>query len=511
MKNTYWILIIAVTFVLGFYLGQQKSSIGSLVTNVENNTSSSQPMPPEKKTIELTRNKTINSQAHNDDGSSATLDKFEQIDQLLQSLETKPEDQKLLIALYSHINELSLIELESVIQTLNDKNETQRNMLVQLIVGRLIELDPKKALSFAQQYNPVPESDYYLAMIKATIAEQDPEYGFELFLEDIHTANSETELTSYSTLIGVLAKHDLNRLMDSLLQYKKQGVDISGSLWSISSDLKSSDKMSNLFDQLKQLDDLNLLDSAIYKWIEISADDLFNKLNDIDDAHERKVLIEKAQRYWFIKDPENAADSLLLDEENKNEALNDIVQSWPSDKAEQGLIWLSRQEGIDVNRFKVELLDGFIYSRPEFVQAHIGDIELDKDDQAEFHLKLYLQLKDRSANKAEQFLDGLSNKNDVIALIEEKAEKSKESTLVINYRDAINKAFSNYYNYKESKAFAVAIDSDGNFAWGQNVNRANQSIANQAALEVCEKYRRQENLTSACRIYAEGDVLMFDL
>jgi len=504
-------LIIAVTFVVGFYLGQQKSSIDSLVTNAKNNTVTSQPMTQNNKTKELTSNRSINSQAHNEDGSSSATDIFEQIEQVLQSLEAKPEDQKLIIALYSHVNKLSLIELDSLILTLNDKSEEQRKILAQLIVGQLIELAPSKALPFAQQFNPMPENDYYLAMIKAAIAKKDPEYGFELFLEDINAANSETKFSAYSALIGELAKHDLNRLMDSLLQYKNQGVDISSSLFGLSSDLKSSDEFSNLFDQLKHFDDLNLLDSAMMSWIDISADDLFNKLDDIDDVHERKVLIKKAQRYWLMKDPESAANSQLSQAENKREALNDIVQSWPNNKAEQGLLWLSRQEGIDANSYKIELLDDLIYSRPEFVQAHLDDIVLDKDKEAAFHLKLYLQLKDRSSNKAEQFLDGLSNKNDVIALIEKKSDTPKESTPAINYRDAIKKAFNNYYHYKEAKAFAVAIDNESKYVWSYRVNQANQDSANQSALESCEKYRLRENIISACTIYAEGDVQLFEL
>ena len=103
------------------------------------------------------------------------------------------------------------------------------------------------------------------------------------------------------------------------------------------------------------------------------------------------------------------------------------------------------------------------------------------------------------------------NKNDVIALIEKKSDTLKETTPAINYRDSINKGFKNYYNYKEAKAFAVAIDNDGKFGWSYSVNKANQSIANQSALKGCEKYRLQQNVTSDCTIYAEGDVLLFEL
>lgn len=504
-------LIIAVTFVVGFYLGQQKSSIGSLVTNAKDNTVTSQLETQNNKTKELTSNRSINSQAHNEDGSSSTTEIFEQIDQLLQSLEAKPEDKKLMIELYSLVNKLSLIELDSLILTLNDKNKTQRNMLAQLIVGQLIELAPRRVLSFARQFNPMPENDYYLAMIKSAITKKDPEYGFELFLEGVNTANSETKFSANSALISELAKHDLNRLMDSLLQYKNQGVDISSSLVGLSMGLKSSDELSNIFDQLKKFDDSKLFDFAMLQWIEISADDLFDKLDDIDDANQRKVLTEKAQRYWLMKDPESAAEALLMQGENKKEILADIIQRWPNDQAEKGLLWLSRQEDIDINSYKIELLDDLIYSKPEFVQAHLDDIVLDEDKQAAFHLKLYNQLKNRSTNQAEQFLDGLSNKNDVVALIEKESETPKESTSTINYRDVIKKAFNNYYNYKEAKAFAVAIDSEGGYAWSYRVNKTNQSMANQSALEGCEKYRLRQNITSACTIYAEGDVLLFEL
>jgi len=511
LKNIYWMLIIAVTFVIGVYLGQQKSNIAYLMTKAEDNTVTNQLVTQSNQTKELTSNRPVISQAHNQDGASSTAEIFEKIDQVLHSLEVEPEDRKLMIELYSLVNKLSLIELDSLILTLNDKSKIHRDMLARLITGQLIELDPRKALSFARQFNSMPDNDYYLALIKSAIAKKDPEYGFELFLEDINASNSETKLSVNSALINELAKHDLNRLMNSLLQYKNQGVDINNSLWGLSNDLKSSDEFSELFDQLRRLDDLTLLDSAIIKWVDISAADLFNKLNDIDDANERKVLIEKAQSYWLMKDPESAADSLLMQGKNKKEILADIVQRWPEDQAKKGLLWLSRQQGIDINSYKIELLDDLIYSKPDFVQAHLDEIELDKDKEAAFHLKLYLQLKARSSNKAEQFLDGLPSKSDVIALIEKESDVPKESTSKVNYRDAIDKAFNNYYNYKEAKAFAVAIDSESEFAWSFRVNKANQSMANKSALESCERYRLRANVTSACTIYAEGDVLLFDL
>lgn len=511
MKNIYWILIIAVAFVVGVYLGQQKSSITASMIKAEDSTVTNQLVTQNDQTKKLTTNRPVISQAHNKDGASSTADIFEKIDQVLHRLDVEPEDRKLMIELYSLVNKLSLIELDSLISTLNDKSEAHQDMLTQLITGQLIELDPRKALSFARQFNSMPENDHYLAMIKSAIAKKDPEYGFELFLEDINASNSETKFSVNSALINELAKHDLNRLMDSLLRYTNQGVDINNSLWGLSSGLKSSDEFSELFDQLRKLDDLTLLDSTIINWVDISAADLFNKLNDIDDTNERKLLSEKAYSYWLMKDPESAADNLLMQGENKNEILADIVQRWPEDQAKKGLLWLSRQQDIDINSYKIELLDDLIYSKPDFVQAHLDEIELDKDKEAAFHLKLYLQLKDRSSNKAEQFLDGLPSKNDVIALIEKESDTPKESTSKVNYRDAINKAFNNYYNYKEAKAFAVAIDSEGKFAWSFRVNKPNQKMANQSALESCERYRLRANVTSACTIYAEGDVLLFDL
>lgn len=508
MKTIHWLLAIAVTFTFGFWLGGFTSI----------------PSPAEvSKTSVLGGDNTgelasISYMEGSDklasckpDISKNIANTYAEIEQLLLDLEENPKNKTAHIKLYSIINELSLTELETLSITLDSRNKVQRDLLLPFITSQLIELAPRKVLPFIEQYKPLPDSDHYLQHVKAVLAEKDPEFGFEIFEEDLITADSDTGVPVNHEFISILAKHDLELLMHLLAQYKNKEIDISSELFSISFDLKTSDECSGFYDELRKLNDVNLLRSAIRQWLEISPDDVFAKLNEIEDVDERKMVIEDAYNTWMYVDPETAANKRLAVASNKKSELTDILRWWPDDESEQAWAWLSQQDGIDINSFKIQLLDELSYSSPDFLLKHLADVSLDNDEKTSFNHKIYSGLKRRSSEEAQQFLTtlSLSSQADVQALIDEK--ETPKTTPRESYRDSINKGFNQYFHYKEAKAFAVAIDDDGAFSWGYSVNRKDQQSANKAALEICQKNRRKSKVTDDCKIYAKGDSKLFNL
>jgi len=512
LKALYWLLAIAVTFVVGFFLGQQATTISpsaantavsSVVVNSHNTTE-------HKRENDLAQSSRVAGQTLTADTHKKEIaSTYKEIDKLLVVLTTNPENKKAQLKLHILIDELSLAEVEALILTLERRSSAQRNILAQQIVASLLELAPRKVLSFVEQYNPAPDYRNYINFIKHQLVKKDAEIGFELFEQGVVNANNDTNLSDHFSTISILAKHDSARLLDLLMEYKNQGVGVTTTINLLSYGLETSDEFNTLFDQLRDFDDLTLFDLPMMGWLELSPDDVFDKLTSIENANDRQVLTKKAHSYWMMKDPQAAADKRLSSASNKQKELDEIMRGWPNEKAEQALIWLSQQEGIDNNSYKKELLENLTYSDPSFVQEHLADVTLADNEKAAFYHKIYNGLLQSSSNKAERFLDTLPNKSDVQALITEQSTPAPNAQR--SYIESINKGFDRYFDYKEPKAFAIAIDDSGEFSWAYSVNRANQENANQIAIEACQEYRSKNSVTNQCKIYAEGDEKLFEL
>lgn len=509
MKKIHWLLTIAVTFTVGYWLGGGFTNISSLAEVSKTSVQGSNNGGELAGISHIESNDKLAS--CKPDISKTLANTYAEIEQLLLDIEENPKNKTAHIKLYSIISEFSLTELETLSITLDSRNKVQRDLLLPLITSQLIELAPRKVLPFIEKYNPLPDSDHYLQRVKALLAEKDPEFGFEIFEEDLVTTDSDTGVPANSDFISILAKHNLEELMYLLVQYKNKDIDISSELFSVSYHLETSDEFSAFYDELRKLNDIGLLVSPLMQWLKISPDDVFAKLNQIEDVDERKMLIDDAYHYWMYVDPETAANKRLADASNKKTELTDILSRWPDKKSEQAWAWLSQQDGIDINSFKIQLLDELSYSSPDFLLKHLADVSLDNDEKTSFNHKIYSGLKRRSSEEARQFLTtlSLSSQADVQALIDEK--ETPKATPRGSYRDSINKGFNQYFHYKEAKAFAVAIDNDDAFSWGYSVNRKDQETANQAALEICQSNRQKSKVNDHCKIYAKGDSKLFNL
>lgn len=57
------------------------------------------------------------------------------------------------------------------------------------------------------------------------------------------------------------------------------------------------------------------------------------------------------------------------------------------------------------------------------------------------------------------------------------------------------------HNKKEYKAFAAVIDDTRSWSFGYTSNHRTQESANSKALKICEKQKKNQNITKNCRLY----------
>jgi hypothetical protein len=510
MKVSNWIVIVTVTsataFIIGYITGQQLTLKSTEVADSNNISITNAPAVSALSAIETQSNTAAIPSSNSTHNSPRTMDDIvAEIDKLLAMIDGSPNQNSLMIKLFAILESLSADELIALVPSLENKNESQLKILYQITIAQLIEKAPDRALAFAQRYNPMPDSPYYLAAIKAQIAEKKPELGYEYLDQTLALANEDTDLSVNSILIKVLAKADLKQLVRTLAKFQDKGVKLENSLSSIAYGLETNDEHLSLFNELRQLNDMSILSSVIINWIKINPHAVFDRLDEIEDIAEREKLNESAFHYWMYDTPEAAADYHLARASNKLEILKEIMQTWPDKKASNALTWISAQNDIDTNRYKIDYLHRLNYSDPKFVQSHLYEINLNDEEKIGFYQSLYKGFKSKSSDVAEQFLNTLPFKDEILGISTQKEQPAD------NRITKINQAFSQYFDFKYDKAFALASGDNGAYAYYYVVNKPSQNEANQLALSRCEQRRHRHKVDNECKIYAEGDVIIFNL
>jgi hypothetical protein len=69
----------------------------------------------------------------------------------------------------------------------------------------------------------------------------------------------------------------------------------------------------------------------------------------------------------------------------------------------------------------------------------------------------------------------------------------------------LNEAVEEYKLERNHKAFFIALDSDGSYAWGKEYGAKTQRKANRGALKYCKEARAEYEVESTCKPYMEGD------
>jgi hypothetical protein len=293
MKASYWIVIIIVTsaiaFAKGRVTGQQLTLKSDEVVDSKNTSNHRESSLDTTNTLNV-QSDTADELSSNSTHSfpSLTKDIVVELGDLLVKIEENPNQTSFVIKLVAMLEALSTEELLALAPLLENSSESQRNKLNQIIIAQLVEKAPDKALAYAQRYNPMPDSPYYLAAIKAQIAEKRPELGFEYLNQMLELAHEDIDLSANSTLLKALAKADLTQLVDTLGKFQDIGVNLENSLNSISYGLETSAEHLNLFNELRRLDDMSILSSVLIDWVKISPAAVFERLNQIAEIAERE-------------------------------------------------------------------------------------------------------------------------------------------------------------------------------------------------------------------------------
>ena len=77
------------------------------------------------------------------------------------------------------------------------------------------------------------------------------------------------------------------------------------------------------------------------------------------------------------------------------------------------------------------------------------------------------------------------------------------------FDEAFDRAYDDYKIMSAYKAFALAKDTEGNWAYGYGQNHSNQAEANTQAMFECQKRVVTFRVNEKCRIYAEDNIIIY--
>ncbi|MFC3121402.1 hypothetical protein [Agaribacter flavus] len=509
MKTSQRIVIsvtsVIVTFVAGVVVGKQIDQYASQAHDVADvSTSVNAPAANSPAIESVAQLSTKVSTASLPSSSDVNEDILLEINELLVQIKESPSQMRLSLELFTIFDTLSVEQLLNFGELLSNYDERERTSISSIIIAQLLEKAPEEVLGFMQKHSHMAGSPFYVDSIRAQVAKKKAELGFDYLNNLLYSNAKDVNMRENMQLLAALAKTNISRVVDVLLELTEKGVELDNSLIHLSFDLNTSEEHRELFNQLRRFDDMSLLGSVFGSWIELSPMDVFDRLNQIENINEREKLTETALFYWSLRKPEAAANYRLTHASNKLETVKDIMRTWPNEKATEALEWLSQQSDIDSNYHKISYLRNLSYLEPEFVEAHLNDIQLSDDQKIDFYKQIYQGYQRKSSTDAEQFAAKLPFGDQII-------DKKEEPIPAEDLVSKINRIFERYYDYKYDKAFALAMDDKGGYAYSFVVNKASQDEANALALQRCEQHRKKHNVDSRCQIYAEGDMTLFNL
>ena len=78
-----------------------------------------------------------------------------------------------------------------------------------------------------------------------------------------------------------------------------------------------------------------------------------------------------------------------------------------------------------------------------------------------------------------------------------------------SFDEVFETAYNDYKIMPDYKAFALAKDTDGHWAYGYGQNHPNQAEANTQAMIECQKRVSIFKVNEKCRLYAEGEMIIY--
>ena len=319
------------------------------------------------------------------------------------------------VALFQLIENL---EQEQVLELLENADpqeliSSEKFVQLQLLVARFAQVNPNEAMAYLA--NLSLKGHGLSNLVHSTLMEwasKEPEEAADWYINNFALYDKKLPYgLSASRVFEKLAEKDLTHAMNLISQLKDSGADkFSSAVTGIASSLKEEAQYRELLTFDMVLDSELATRNIMRAWAEDSPESAAQWLNELESDNGKKELYGSVVEQWLKHEPDKASDWFLSKDEQPD--LEALGQYWAnSGDFEQALTWV-KQSSHQVSPFAKGLFSRMLYRDPDFVIDNLG--LLNKADSQEVTLQLYLWLQRTSAEKAQEFIADLPNKDELL-------------------------------------------------------------------------------------------------
>ena len=315
---------------------------------------------------------------------------------------------------------ISEMDEASVIKALSDWDVSaisiENAVLLSSMVTRLVELNPNRAIDFASNLEGNSEFKMQIkASVIANWANQAPAEALDWFINQNADAQTPSLQNSIFAMLifQEMAKKDVFNAINSISLLKSDNqrrLAFNG----VFSTLETSSDFINILPVVEDQNDKQIERSHLQQWARNDVEGVKTWVASLEDNDETREIKKEIFNNYFHVAPVEAASWYVAQsvEENYKTDVEHAADLIASIEPQEALEWVQRQTGIDTQRAIKNVLYRSARNHPEFVENKLFLVD-DQKSQIEIALFVYRSYKEKSSERAERFLDGLTYKTEI--------------------------------------------------------------------------------------------------
>ncbi|WP_159117395.1 hypothetical protein [Alteromonas sp. KUL150] len=404
-----WCCSVGIAFTLGFWLNASLTNTPNSVVSQLDDNSKVQNKTAHKASVDTDVTNPAHISVKTNEPVKVDIDLWLRDKKRLSLKETGA-----FITLISEMDEASVIKALSDWDVSAISIETA--VLLSSMVTRLVELNPNRAIDFASNLEGNPEFKMQLKVsVIVNWANQAPAEALDWFMNQNADAQSPSLQNSVYAMIifQEMAKKDVFNAINSISLLKtdnQKRLAFNG----VFSALETSSEFIDILPVVEDQNDKQIERSHLQQWARNDVEGVKTWVASLEDNAETREIKKEIFNNYFHVAPVEAASWYVAQsvEENYKTDVEHAADLIAGIEPQEALEWVQQRTGIDTQRAIMNVLYRGARNHPEFVEDKLSLVH-DQKSQIEIALFVYRSYEDKSRQRAERFLDGLTYKNEI--------------------------------------------------------------------------------------------------
>ena len=410
MKRIFtWLCSVCIAFMLGFWLNASLTATADSIETHSDNVSGVENKTVHKESFDTDFTNPEHISVKTSEPVKVDIDLW-----LREKTRLSLKETGAFITLISEMDEAS------VMKALSDWDVSaisiENAVLLSSMVTRLVELNPNRAIDFANNLVGNPEFKMQIKVsVIANWANQAPAEALDWFINQNADAQTPSLQNSIFAMLifQEMAKKDVFNAINSISLLKSDNqrrLAFNG----VFSTLETSSDFINILPVVEDQNDKQIERSHLQQWARNDVEGVKTWVASLEDNDETREIKKEIFNNYFHVAPVEAASWYVAQsvEENYKTDVEHAADLIASIEPQEALEWVQRQTGIDTQRAIMNVLYSSARNHPEFVENKLSLVH-DQKSQIEIALFVYRSYKEKSSERAERFLDGLTYKTEI--------------------------------------------------------------------------------------------------